>query len=99
VLRHIGVTRKEIGIMLGCEGILVSTMGTGCGLAIGWLISLILIHVINRQSFHWSMDMHMPWLSLAVLATMLIVIASATAVVSGRRAMSGDVVGTVREDW
>jgi putative ABC transport system permease protein len=99
VLRHIGVSRREIGIMLGCEGMLVSALGIGCGLLLGWLISLILIHVINRQSFHWSMNMNMPWLPLAALATLLIVIASATAVVSGRRAMSSDVVGTVREDW
>lgn len=99
VLRHIGTTRHEIGIMLGCEGMLVSGLGIGCGLAIGWLVSLILIHVINRQSFHWSMNMDVPWLPLAALAALLIAAASATAVWSGRRAMSGDVVGAVHEDW
>lgn len=99
VLRHVGVTRREIGIMLGCEGMLVSALGAGCGLILGWVISLILIHVINRQSFHWSMNMNMPWLALAGLAALLIVIAGATAVVSGRRAMSMDVVNTVKEDW
>ncbi|MEK6593635.1 MAG: ABC transporter permease [Pseudomonadota bacterium] len=99
MLRHIGITRFEIGIMLGCEGMLVSSLGIACGLAIGWLVSLVLIHVINRQSFHWSMNMDVPWLPLVALAVLLITAASATAVWSGRRAMSGDVVGAVREDW
>jgi hypothetical protein len=31
---------------------------------VGTVIGLILIHVINRQSFHWSMELHMPWLQL-----------------------------------
>lgn len=99
VLRHIGMTRREIGVMLGCEGILVSALGVGFGLALGWFISLILVHVINRQSFHWSMDMHIPWLALAALASVLVAAASVTAAWSGRRAMSDNVVTAVREDW
>jgi putative ABC transport system permease protein len=85
--------------MLGCEGLIVGTLGVAAGLALGWLISLVLIHVINRQSFHWSMDMHPPWIALAALAAALIAAASFTAVVSGRRAMSDDVTRAVREDW
>ncbi|MDP2239100.1 MAG: ABC transporter permease [Burkholderiales bacterium] len=99
VLRHVGMTRREIGIMLGCEGIWVAGLGVGVGLALGWVISLILIHVINRQSFHWSMDLHLPWLALAGLAAALVAAASATAVWSGRRAMDRSVLSAVREDW
>lgn len=99
VLRHVGMTRREIGIMLGCEGGWVAGLGVGVGLALGWVISLILIHVINRQSFHWSMDLHLPWLALAGLAAALVAAAGATAVWSGRRAMDRSVLGAVREDW
>jgi putative ABC transport system permease protein len=63
------------------------------------LISLVLIHVINRQSFHWSMDMHIPWGPLAILAAVLVIIAGATAMVSGRRATNDAVTRAVREDW
>jgi len=99
VLRHIGMTRREIGTMLGCEGGLIAGMGVLMGLATGWLVGLILIHVVNRQSFHWSMELHMPWLPLAGLAALVIAAAVATAVWSGRAAMSEDVVRAVREDW
>jgi putative ABC transport system permease protein len=99
VLRHLGMMRREIGAMLGYEGALVAALGTAFGLVTGWVIGLILIHVVNRQSFHWSMELHMPWLWLSVLAALVVVAASATAIWSGRAAMDDDVVHAVREDW
>lgn len=99
VLRHIGMSRREIGTMLGIEGGLIATLGVVMGLLAGWVVGLILIHVVNRQSFHWSMELHLPWLPLALLATLVIVAAVVTAIWSGRAAMSEDVVRAVREDW
>jgi putative ABC transport system permease protein len=99
VLRHIGMARREIAAMLACEGALVSAFGTALGLTTGWGVGLILVHVINRQSFHWSMELAIPWPSLAGLAAAIVVAAAATAVWSGRAAMGGDAVRAVREDW
>jgi putative ABC transport system permease protein len=99
VLRHIGMSRREIGAMLGCEGGLVAGLGVLTGLVTGWVVGLILIHVVNRQSFHWSMELHLPWLPLAGLAALVIGAAVVTAVWSARAAMSDDVVRAVREDW
>jgi len=69
------------------------------GLAIGWLVGFILTHVVNRQSFHWSMEIHVPIAPLAALALLIVAAAIATAVWSGRAAMGEDVVRAVREDW
>jgi hypothetical protein len=55
VLRHIGMTRRQVGAMLASEGLAVSGIGLVAGLGLGSAISLILIHVVNRQSFHWGM--------------------------------------------
>lgn len=99
VLRHIGMTRREIGVMLGLEGALVTALGIAFGWIVGWAVSLILVHVINRQSFHWSMDIHIPWAPLLALGTTIVIAAVAAAVWSGRSAMSDDVVRAVREDW
>ncbi len=99
VLRHLGMTRREIGTLLATEGALVSAIGVAFGLAVGWLVSLILVHVINRQSFQWSLDINMPWLPLAALAAIVVGAAVATAAWSGRAAMGDDVVRAVREDW
>jgi putative ABC transport system permease protein len=99
MLRHIGMTRREIAAMLGAEGLLSSALGLAVGLVLGWLISLILIHVVNRQSFHWSMELHTPWSGLALFAVVMLLLATVTAVVSGRHAMGGDAVRAVRDDW
>ncbi len=99
VLRHLGMTRREITIMLGFEGALVTAAGALFGLAVGWVVSLVLIHVVNRQSFHWSMELHMPWLPLAALAALIVAAAVVTAAWSGRATMAGNVVRAVREDW
>jgi putative ABC transport system permease protein len=99
MLRHVGMTRREIGVMLASEGALVSALGLALGLALGWVISLVLIHVVNRQSFHWSMDLHLPWALLSALAGVLLLFATLTALASGRRALGVDVVRAVREDW
>jgi putative ABC transport system permease protein len=99
MLRHIGMTRGQIGAMLATEGIAVSGIGLVVGLGLGGIISVILIDVVNRQSFHWSMDVAVPWTALAGFALAVLALASATAVASGRRAMGEDVVRSVKDDW
>jgi putative ABC transport system permease protein len=99
MLRHLGMTRRQIGAMLATEGVAVSGIGLLAGLGLGGLISLILIAVVNRQSFHWSMDLAVPWLALALFALVVLALATATAVASGRQAMGDDAVRAVKEDW
>jgi putative ABC transport system permease protein len=99
MLRHIGMLRKQIIGMLASEGILTSAFGVAYGLGLGTALSLVLVYVINRQSFNWSIDLAIPAWQLAVLSITLIAAAAVTAVWSGRAAMSQDAVRAVREDW
>ena len=99
MLRHIGMTRRQIGTMLAVEGLAVSGVGVVTGLALGGVISLVLIHVVNRQSFHWSMDIAVPWAGLCAFALTLLALALATTLVAARAAMSDDAVRAVKDDW
>jgi putative ABC transport system permease protein len=99
MLRHVGLTRRQIAGMLATEGLVVSGIGLIVGLALGWLMSLILIFVVNRQSFHWSMELHIPWLPLLALGFALLLLATVTTLLSARSAMSGNVVRAVKDDW
>ncbi len=100
MLRHLGVTRREIGRMLAFEGAALGAIGVAAGLVVGAIVSMILIFVVNRQSFHWTMDVHVPWGLLAILSARA---RSARLrrprLFSGRRAMGEDVVRAVKEDW
>lgn len=99
MLRHVGVTRRQILMLLAGEGALLAAMAIAVGFVLGWCISLILVFIVNPQSFHWTMQLHMPWGLLATVATVLLVSASLTALVSGRLAVAGSAVRAVREDW
>jgi putative ABC transport system permease protein len=99
MLRHLGVTRREIARMLAFEGAALGAIGVAAGLIVGAVVSLILIYVVNRQSFHWTMDVHVPWAWLGMLSAALVAAAAATSAFSGRQAMGGDVVRAVKEDW
>jgi putative ABC transport system permease protein len=99
MLRHIGMLRRQIIGMLADEGILTSSFGVIYGLALGVALSIVLVYVVNRQSFNWSIDLDVPARLLAVLSLALISAAAVAAIVSGRAALSQDAVRAVREDW
>ena len=67
----VGQVRRTIVIESGIIG-LVSQM---LGLVVGVLLSLVLIHVINPQSFGWSIQFYLPW-GFLVLATVVTVLAT-----------------------
>ncbi len=99
MLRHIGVLRRQILLMLALEGGLLGAVGVAAGLGLGVAMSQVLIHVVNPQSFHWTMATRLPWPLLASLAGALIVASAGTAVLAGRGATAASAVRAVREDW
>jgi putative ABC transport system permease protein len=99
VQRCLGMTRREIALQLAAEGALFATLGALIGGLLGLAISLVLIDVINPQSFNWTMPLDLPAGFLAVLAVALVLAASVTAVVSARGALSVAAVRAVRDDW
>jgi len=99
MLRHLGMLRRQVLMMLAGEGLLTSLIGVVYGLVLGGLLSLVLVYVVNRQSFNWSVELAIPALQLGAISALLVIAAAVTATVSGRAAMSGETVRAVREDW
>jgi putative ABC transport system permease protein len=99
MLRHIGMLRRQVLATLAIEGVIMSTLSVVYGLLLGTALSLILVYVIDRQSFNWSIDLAIPWLRLGALSAALIAASALTALWSGRAAMSQDAIRAVREDW
>jgi putative ABC transport system permease protein len=67
-----GVAVTLIGLLVGCF----------CGIAIG----AILIHVVNPQAFHWTMQMRMPWLVFAAAIALTFAASTMASVLAARRA-------------
>ena len=99
MLRHLGVTRRQIVAMLGIEGALLGLVGGIAGIGLGCGVAQVLIRVINPQSFNWTMDTRTPLGLLAGVVLALIVASAITAMLAGRSAVSVDAVRAVREDW
>jgi putative ABC transport system permease protein len=62
-------------------------------------VSFILVHVVNPQSFHWTMDMLLPWPRLAALCGGMVLAGTVAAWLAGRAAVGQDAVKAVKEDW
>jgi putative ABC transport system permease protein len=63
--------------ILAIEGAATGILGAAIGLVVGVAVSLVLVHVVNRQSFGWTIATRWPvgFLSaalLGVLATTLL---------------------------
>jgi putative ABC transport system permease protein len=99
MLRHIGMLRRQVMWMFAIEGVALSGIAALYGLVVGTVLSLILVYVIDRQSFHWSIDLAMPWGQLLALSLALLLCAAVTALWSGRSALGIDPIRAVREDW
>jgi len=98
MLRHLGLTRGEIGRLLALEGAGAGALGAIAGVLLGFAVSLVLIYVVNRQSFHWGMELHPPWAALLGLSAVLIALAAIAARLSGQVAMTRAAVLAVKED-
>ena len=91
--------RRQVLAMLALEGALLGGVGAVAGLALGAAMGQVLIHVVNPQSFHWTMDTRWPVGLFAALWLGLVVASALTAVLAGRSVLSADAVRAVREDW
>lgn len=99
LLAHLGFTRAQVvGIVAG-EAAAWLAAGALIGLALGVAVSLVLVFVVNPQSFHWTMQLVLPWARLAALAGAVLAAGVATAAFSARRAASRSAVLSVKEDW
>ncbi|MDB5686883.1 MAG: hypothetical protein JWR77_1472, partial [Rhizorhabdus sp.] len=99
MLRHIGLGKRQIIAMLASEGALLGLVGGLAGIFLGGIMAQVLIHVINPQSFNWTMTTRWPVGMMISVAGALIVASAGTAILAGRRAIATDAVRAVREDW
>ncbi len=99
MLRHLGLTRGQVTSMLASEGALLGLIGAVAGAALGALLGQVLIHVVNPQSFNWTMTTIWPIGTIAGVTAALTGAAALTAMLAGRRATAADAVAAVREDW
>jgi putative ABC transport system permease protein len=98
LLAHLGLTRRQIIGMVGAEGLVWTVAGAIWGLALGLAVAMVLVFVVNPQSFHWRMSLSLPPDRLAVLMMVVVLAGSLTAAWSARRAAAISAVRAVKEE-
>ncbi len=99
LLSHLGLTRRQIVAVVTAEGAVWTAAGTLLGLLLGLAVGVILVKVVNPQSFHWTMELALPALRLALLCGAVVVAGSATAWLASRALAATDLALAVKEDW
>ena len=99
LLAHLGLTRRQILAVVAAEGAAWTGVGALAGVLLGLAVSVVLVHVVNPQSFHWTMDLRIPGWRLAALCAAVVVSGTVTAWLAGRAAAGRDAVMAVKEDW
>ena len=99
LLAHLGLTRRNVLTVVAAEGLAWTALGALAGTLLGLGVAVILVHVVNPQSFHWTMELRLPLLRLLSLAAAVVLAGVITAWLAGRKAASTDAVLAVKEDW
>ncbi|MFM7848270.1 MAG: FtsX-like permease family protein, partial [Rubrivivax sp.] len=55
LLSHLGLTGRQVVAVVSVEVLAWLAAGAAVGLLLGLAISVVLVHVVNPQSFHWTM--------------------------------------------
>ncbi|QQS45423.1 MAG: ABC transporter permease [Acidobacteriota bacterium] len=76
ILRLLGADRRQVRKMVVIEAGLMGGVSQSIGLVIGLLLSLVLIYVINVQSFGWTIRFHLP-VGFLIQSSILILLTTA----------------------
>ena len=99
MLRLVGAARRQVRRMVVIEAALIGAASQAIGLIVGLLLSVLLVYVINVQSFGWTIQFHVPMLFLAQVSVAVVVATALAGVYPARTcgAARGDAGRVMRE--
>jgi putative ABC transport system permease protein len=98
VLSFIGATRAQIRRMIVVEAVLIGGVSQAVGILIGLMLSLVLIYVINVQSFGWTIQFHFPAAFIIQSTLLTIAVTAVAGLYPAARAARVEAVRFAREE-
>jgi putative ABC transport system permease protein len=80
----LGMRRQETALACALEGSGIAAAGLLSGGVLSFALGWVLIHVINKQSFGWTLQTAYPWGDMATLGGAIIFLGCATSYATGR---------------
>jgi putative ABC transport system permease protein len=98
LLRVLGVTVAEIRRMIVLESSILGMTSTLIGVAMGYVLSWILIYVINKQSFGWTIEFHAPVTTIVISCAITFLAAALAGVIPSRLAARINLAAAVKTE-
>lgn len=98
LLRFLGGATGQLRRLVLFEAGLLGLMATIAGTGLGFILSLLLIYVINKQSFGWTIQFHLPVLVLLGALTIVFSATVAAALYPARVATRLNPIEVIHED-
>lgn len=86
ILRFLGAFKEQVKRVVLIEAGILGLIGSVMGLIAGVVVSTILIFVINKQSFGWTIQMHLPYLFILLTTSMFWIVATSAGLYPARLA-------------
>lgn len=100
LMQHLGQSSPQLTGWITCESGMLLGLAACWGTLLGVLMSQVLIHRVNPQSFHWTMQTSMPVVAIIVLMFSIVVLGIVAAVWAAKRNLDADRLDlSLREDW
>ncbi|MBC7543043.1 MAG: FtsX-like permease family protein [Candidatus Sericytochromatia bacterium] len=98
VLRAIGDTRLQIAAIIVGEAAGMGVAGCLVGTGAGYALALLLIRVINKQSFGWTIHLLSPWPHIGTSVMLVMVTALLAGIYPGYAASRLPIAEAVRTE-
>ena len=86
LLRLIGAARRQVQRVVVIEAALIGAASQAIGLVVGLALSMLLVYVINVQSFGWTIQFRVPVVFLLQVSVLVIVATAVAGLYPARRA-------------
>jgi putative ABC transport system permease protein len=98
ILRMVGADQSQVRRMVVAEALVLGGVSQTIGLGVGLVLSLVLIYVINVQSFGWTIQFHLPVGFLMQSSLLVLVAAGLAGLYPARRAARMHAVEVLAEE-
>ncbi|MFQ5673751.1 MAG: FtsX-like permease family protein [Nitrospinales bacterium] len=98
ILRFLGAFKDQVKRMILIEAGLLGLIASALGLAAGVVVSYILIFVINKQSFGWTIQAHFPYGFIVFTTIAFWLVSCGAGFIPARAAVKQDPMAAVRTE-
>jgi putative ABC transport system permease protein len=82
MLRAVGMTRRQVRMMIRYESIVTSLMGAALGMAVGLFLAVLITHALSSSGIVFAV----PWIQIVYFVVAAVVVGVLAAVIPARRA-------------